>query len=294
MSDPNYPRQGPYGGQQPPPYGQQPPPYGQRQPPPYGQPPYGQPPTPPGGQQPPPPYGQQLPPYGQQPPRYGQQPLPYREPEPPYREQEPPYREQEPPSYDDQPQYGDEQSEYPPPPQDYPPAPAAQPPKKRGLPTWLVIAVAAVVVLVAAFFVIRALNKSSAEKAEPGDCIKVKSANQDRAEIERIDCGDPGAVLKVAKKLGNDTDQCPTPDYEKYYQSGGASSDFALCLMLNAKEGECFTNTSDLSKLARADCAGAEIKIAKVVDKADETACDQSSRPLVFPEPPTTFCLAAP
>jgi len=272
MTDPNNPqRPGPYGGQQPPPYGQQPPPYGQ-QPPPYGQ--------------------QQPPPYGQQPPSYGQQ-------------QQPPYGQQQPPPYGQQ--QGDSsdfpQQDYPQSPQDYPtgqgdypPAPPGQPVKRKsGKKIWIIVGVV-VVVLVAAGLIINALNKNSASKAEAGDCIKVNSATEKSADVEKISCDDKIAVFKVAKKLGNDTDQCPTPDYEKYTQSGGGSGDFALCLMLNAKEGDCFANLEDPAKRSRVDCASnAEIKVLKVVQgKADEASCDQQSVPIVYPEPATTFCVAQP
>ena len=227
--------------------------------------------------------GQQPPPYGQQPPSYGQQPPPYGQPStPPYGQpgQQPP----PPPPYGQQPG-----ADYPPPP------PPGQPVKKKSNTKLFVILAVVAVVLVGGFFVFQALNKNSPEKANAGDCIKVNSATDKSADVEKIDCNDKIAVFKVAKKLGNDTDQCPTPDYEKYTQSGGGS-DFALCLMLNAKEGDCFANLEDPAKRARVDCSSsAEIKVLKVVsDKADEALCDQQSVPLVYPEPAITFCLAQP
>jgi len=237
---------------------QQPGPYGGQQPPPYGQ-------------QPPPPYNRQPPPYGQQP--GGQSDYP--PPPPP-------------------------QGDYPPPPQDqtqqlgYPPAPPGQPPKKKSNKRVFLIIGIVVVVLIGGFIAFQALNKNSASKAGAGDCIKVNSATDKSADVEKIDCNDKIAVFKVAKKLGNDTDQCPTPDYEKYTQTGGGS-DFALCLMLNGKEGDCFADYDDPAKRRRVECASAQVKVIKVVTgKADEASCDQQSVPLVYPDPATTFCLAQP
>lgn len=64
------------------------------------------------------------------------------------------------------------------------------------------------------------------------------------------------AVFKVAKRLDNDTD--------------------------------------DPAKLARTDCASAEIRVVKVVNKVDDSVCAQDDLPLTYPEPPTTFCVAEP
>jgi hypothetical protein len=254
MSEPNPPHQP---GPYGPPHGggQQPPPYGQQPPPPYGQ-------QPQYAQQPPsPPYGQQPPPPGHQPP-YGEAPPP------------PPYGQQ------------------PVNPADYPAAPVGQPPK-RGKKKLLIVGII-VVVLAVGIAAVAYFNRNSASSAEAGDCIKVKSASTASADVEKIDCNDQIAVFKVAKRLGNDTDECPTPDYEKYTQTGGGT-DFALCLMLNAKEGECFADYDTPDKRARADCGTAEVKVTKVVSgQADELACDQQSIPLVYPEPATTFCLAQP
>jgi hypothetical protein len=259
MTDPNYPQQpGPYGA---PRGGQQPPPYGQQPSQPYGQ------------QPPPPPYGQQPPPYGQQPGGPSDYP--------------PPSQDYPPTGPQDYPAAG---------PQDYPPPPApGQPVKRNTRKTWTIIIVVLVVLAAGGVFAFKALSKNSAAKAGAGDCIKVNSASEKSADVEKIDCNDRIAVFKVAKKLGNDTDQCPSPDYEKYTQSGGGSGDFALCLMLNGKEGDCFADYDDPAKRARVDCAKAQVKVVKMVSgKADEASCDQQSVPLVYPEPATTFCLTQP
>jgi hypothetical protein len=267
MNYPNPPQQpGPYGGGRPP--GQQPPPYGQQ---PYGHqpPPYGQPSTPPHGQQPPP-YGQpHTPPGGHQGPPHT-----------------PPGGHQGPPP--------------PPPPQppsDYPPAPSfTPPPSKPSGKGRLLAAIIGVVVIAGVAVAYFVFTRTGVSTAEAGDCIKVNSASETSAEVEKIDCNDPIAVFKVAKKLDSSGAQCPTPDYEKYTQSGGSGPSFALCLMPNAKEGECFANYDTPDKRARAACGPeAEVKVAKLVTgSADEGLCEADSIPLVYPDPATTFCLTQP
>jgi hypothetical protein len=293
---PNHPRQpGPYGmppgGNQPPspPYGE-PAPYGQQG---YGQPGYGQQPS---GQQPygqPPQYGR--PPYGQQPPPHGQQaygqptsgqlppPPPYGQP---YGQPTPPSGQQQPPP---PPPYGQEPAQS----GDYPPPPPPEPAPKQSVRQRVVRIVVLLVVVAVGVGAYLYFNRNSASQADAGDCIKVLSASETDANVEKIDCNDPAAVFKVAKKLSNDTDKCPNEElYEKYEQSGGRSADFALCLMLNAKEGDCFSNFSAPDKRARTDCATAEVKVTKVVPgKADEAACEEPSVAFAYPEPATTYCL---
>jgi hypothetical protein len=285
--------QPPYPSWQPDPYGV--PPGGNRPPsPPYGAPaPYGQPPR--HG----PSYRQQPAPYGQprsygQPESYGQQP--YDQPAQPHGQrsygQPPPFGRPAPPPSDDFPPPPPPHGRQPVRPDEYPPSALPEkPPKKPGRGRIVGIVVAAVVLAGTAGYVY--FNGDSASPAEAGDCIKVLSASSTNASIEKIDCDDPAAVFKVAKKLGDNTDKCPNEDlYEKYEQSGGRGADFALCLMLNAKEGDCFGNFRVPDKRARTDCAAAEVKVTKVVaGKADEAACETPSFPLAYPEPATTYCL---
>jgi hypothetical protein len=231
--------------------------------------PYG---PPPGGQQPPP-YapqggGQQAPPY---PPPGGQQPPPYTPPG------------GQPPPYGQQPGS---------PPPAYPAAPTGQPAGGGGKKKIILGIIGIVVIGIVIAGVVYFQTKSPAS-AEAGDCIKVNSASTTSADVEKIDCTTQEAVYKVAKKLDNSGDDCPNEFYDKYTQSGSGDG-FALCLMLNAKEGDCFGNiTSTSGKTERTDCASAEAKVTKVVSgQADEAACPEGTGlPLVYPEPATTICL---
>src|SRR5262249_31344006 len=91
-------------------------------------------------------------------------------------------------------------------------------------------------------------DETDADLADVRDCIKVNSASATDADVERVDCSSPHAVYKVGKVIyGSTTGDCPSDSYSKYTHSGGYSIDLALCLMLNAKTGDCFSNITSSS-----------------------------------------------
>lgn len=196
--------------------------------------------------------------------------------------------------YDDEPT---EEFDYPLVRDDYPdeePHEPAEPPRRRPVRTWLIVGLVLVVAAAAGVVLYKLFSGNGVSNAEPGDCIKVNSVTEKSANIDKIDCTDRVAVFKVAKKLASDKDPCPAEVYPKYMQTGRGGT-FALCLMLNAKEGDCFANPNEPAKLAKVDCAGAALKVVKVVaGKADDSACDGKTNAVVYPEPATTFCIAQP
>lgn len=220
-------------------------------------------------------------------PNYPQQPPPFGQPSAGAPTYPAPQGGQEPPPHGQQP--GSPQG-YPPGP---PPAqaPAGRPGKKKRLVLGIVVALLLGLVAVAVY-----MNRNDASLADVGDCIKVNSASTSNADVKTIDCNDQTAMFKVAKKLGNDTDSCPGDVYEKYMQTGGKTGDFALCLMLNAKEGDCLKGLDGgADKIAKSDCAGADVKVSKVVaGSTDEKACGEDALPLAYPEPATLYCLTKP
>jgi hypothetical protein len=138
-------------------------------------------------------------------------------------------------------------------------------------------------------------TRNDVAKADVGDCVKINKASETDADVDTIDCGDNAAALKVAKKFDVSDADCPTNDYPSITKRGGGGPEFTLCLIPNVKEGDCANGLESADKFVRADCSGAEFKFVKVVDgNADEAACGADSFPLVYPEPPTTFCLAQP
>ncbi|WP_199432552.1 LppU/SCO3897 family protein [Qaidamihabitans albus] len=248
-------------------------------PPPPGQPepgspnPYG---TPPGGPPPagPPPYG---PPPGQQlppgPPPYG----------PPPGQQPPPYG---------QPPYGQPQLGFGPPPG------GPQPPKKKLL--WLKIGLPVLLVLVvgAAALAGVQLFKNSAWNAEVGDCLDVPEFSSDTdKQPSKVSCDAEDATVKVAVKVDGENGNCPEGDYDHISYEGGDT----FCLMINAREGDCFADvsspTAGYSRVACTD-PGAEVEFLKVVEgqTSPEAACadTEATFPVVYSDPPTVLCAREP
>ncbi|HEX6358039.1 LppU/SCO3897 family protein [Actinophytocola sp.] len=264
MNSPNYPPPGGPQGQYGPPQGP-PPPYGQRPPqtPPGGQ-PYGGPPPqgPPQGYGGPPPQGQ---PYGGPSVQTGGGFGPGGPGGPPT-------------------------AGYPTPP---PPAPASKP--KKSTFTYIKVGLAIVVLGVGGFFGIREWLTGAAS-AEVGECIKVNEATTTDADIEKIDCNSKDAVYKVAVTFDDSSATCPEGDYDTYSQGGRRTADVTLCLMLNAKEGDCFAQAGE--SVARVECTdpNAVFQVMKVLSGAkDGSGCPEGSDSLVFPKPDpgVVHCIAA-
>ncbi|GAA5158882.1 MULTISPECIES: LppU/SCO3897 family protein [Amycolatopsis] len=184
----------------------------------------------------------------------------------------------------------------------YPPAPGAfgpppgvpVEPRKRSKLFWLRFAIPVVVLVVAALGVF-GVFKSDVDRAAVGDCLNVKEF-KDRVEPAKVDCGDQAANVKVGVRLDDDNASCPAGDYDEYSVSGRGS--YKLCLMLNAREGECLANFSSLTQgYKRVNCGdpAAEVKIVRVADgKADDSACQgtDARAAITYSQPATTVCLA--
>jgi hypothetical protein len=268
MNSPNYP---PPGGPQ-----GYPPPGGPRVPygPPQGQQPYGQrpPQTPPGGQ-----------PYGAPPPPQGQ---PFGGPPP----QGQPYGGG-PSGGGFGPGAGGPGGPSGPggaPPAAYPAPPPPPPTRKSGAATIIKIVVAVVVLGVAGFFVYKTWG-TSASSAAVGDCIKVNDASITDADVNKVDCGDPAAAYKVGATSDNASADCPggeNANYVGYTETGGRGSDLLLCLILNAKEGDCYQEGTQVDTKVECTDPKATFQVLKIVDGADETKCPEGTQgSYVYPEP---------
>ncbi len=158
---------------------------------------------------------------------------------------------------------------------------------KRSLVTRIAVGVVvALVVLVGGFFVRSMLNDAGNVKA--GDCIKVVGTSATNPDIDVVDCNAADATHRVAKNLDSSSAQCPSDTYDEYTESGGRSASFKLCLIPNAKAGDCFKD-SVTGPTTKAACGPGTIQITKVISAVDEAACGEDF-PISFPEPPTTFC----
>jgi hypothetical protein len=136
---------------------------------------------------------------------------------------------------------------------------------------------------------------AGAQTANEGDCLTVVSTEDARAD--RMDCAAPGAAYRVVKKLNSATGRCPDGDYTEW--TGGKRTDTVkLCLVLNAKEGDCFKTTSrggnDTDQ--RVACGPqADFQVLRVITgKADKNACAKGNVSATYAEPPTTLCLGKP
>jgi hypothetical protein len=189
-----------------------------------------------------------------------------------------------------------------------PPPPPAPPPRRTG--RLVAILVVALLVLAGAgvgvYLLVKDDKPASPSSSGGGgsggggpqvdDCVKDKSRSANDAELQPIDCASPEAIYRVAKRLDSATAKCPDGDYDVYTETG-IGDGLAWCLMLNAKQGDCFVHMTEVNTpTARADCGSAEFKTTKVLNgEAKESACPSEDTvvALVYPEPPTTICLEA-
>ena len=230
---------------------------------------------------PPGPYGPGQPPYGAQPPPYGQpgrqQGWGQQQPTPPgWAAPQPPYQA--------------------PGPQQMPPMP-----KSGKAPALAAIGCVGIVVLIIAGIVVAGLiaGVDAPAQANPGKCIKIKSASVADAEIEKVDCGAQDAAFKVAKNLDSGSDACPSGDYVEYSETGRRRSNgFKLCLVLNAAVGDCFKDEGSLiaAKISKVTCGpDASFKVSKVkAAPNDGTLCEVGETEEVYSDPATTMCLVKP
>ncbi|GHF29866.1 hypothetical protein GCM10017786_74850 [Amycolatopsis deserti] len=182
----------------------------------------------------------------------------------------------------------------PPPGQPFGPPPG-QPAQKRRFPVWLMIVIPIVVIGVVIGAVVGFMK--SPASASVGDCLQVTEFTTNGDEPTKIDCGDQNANVKIAVKLDNASDNCPTGDYDEYSVSG--RGDYKLCLMINAHDGDCFANvTSSTDGYKRVPCTDptAEIEFLKIVaGQADQAACEglEIDGAVTYSEPATTMCAVA-
>ncbi|WP_156757542.1 LppU/SCO3897 family protein [Actinokineospora pegani] len=148
-------------------------------------------------------------------------------------------------------------------------------------------------VVVAGVVGVVSFTKSPAS-ADAGDCIKVNRGGSTSADVDKIDCADPAAVFVVGKKLDSAKATCPDGDYQQY-TSSGRGSDFSLCLVVNAKKGDCFDDIVIAAQAKRVACSGAEHEVLEVVEgRSEPDACAgalNTNDGLIYTEPPRVICM---
>lgn len=195
--------------------------------------------------------------------------------------------------YAGQPPYGQQPPAAPP----YPQASFGAPPKPPKKRLWLKIGVPVAVAIVG--LVAAALAYSQAGwTAKEGDCLHVPEFSSDAKEQPvKVDCADDKATVKVAVQLDDENGICPDGDYDQISYEGGAT----LCLMINAKQGDCFANVSSpTAGYERVACTdpSAEIAVLKIVEGTTDPqqACGDSEaeQGVVYTKPPRVLCIATP
>ena len=154
-----------------------------------------------------------------------------------------------------------------------------------------VLVIAALAVVAAAGFVF--VQFTGAPQAKAGECVVLGNADANRAEVASTGCGAENAKFKVGKVLTDPGGSCPAGD-DEYIQvvAGGGK----LCLLPNLVEGSCYRPADNDDSWGRSGCTGEEtVKVVKVIAAAgDDVACPDGDDlvSIVYPEPPTTYCLS--
>nr|WP_225440057.1 hypothetical protein [Amycolatopsis eburnea] len=197
-------------------------------------------------------------------------------------------------------QYGPPPGQFPPgqfPPgqQGFPPAPPV--PKKSKAGTFIKFGVIGVVVIVAVVVgIVSFANSPASSKA--GDCLTITEFTRGGDDPAKADCNDPKANVKIAAKLDSSSQDCPggsDAGYDTYSVSGRSS--YKLCLMINAKQGDCLANfTSTTKGYVKVSCTDPtkDGELVKVISgQADKNLCQdtEATRVAVYPEPATTMCV---
>jgi hypothetical protein len=191
-------------------------------------------------------------------------------------------------------QYGPPPGQFPPPGQPGFPPP---PPKKSKTGTIIKFGVAAVVAIVVIVVGIVSFSSSPAS-SNVGDCLTITEFTRGGDDPAKADCNDPNANVKIAEKLESASDECPggsDAGYDTYSVSGRSS--YKLCLMINAKQGDCLANfTSQTQGYKKVACTDPtkDGELVKVVDgQADKNVCEgtEATRVAVYPKPATTMCV---
>lgn len=196
-------------------------------------------------------------------------------------------------------QYGPPPGQFPPgqpgfPGGQFPPAPPV--PKKSKTGSIIKFSIIGVVVIVAVVIGIVSFNNSPAS-SNVGDCLTITEFTSGGDDPVKADCNDVKANVKIGAKLDSASNACPgggESPYDTYSVTGRSS--YKLCLMVNAKQGDCLANlTSKTQGYQKVPCTdpGAEAEVVKVVEgQADKNACgtEEGIIPVAYPEPARTMC----
>ncbi|GAA3993649.1 hypothetical protein GCM10022247_11300 [Allokutzneria multivorans] len=166
-------------------------------------------------------------------------------------------------------------------------------PKRRSFQARITVPLVVLALVLAGYFLIR----GDAQKVAAGECVALAGGGADPT-VSIVTCEDVRATYKVAKKLDDSDGTCPHGDYIEYWERTRRTGGLKLCLMANAREGDCFvvTGTGQDTDLVRAACAEAgAIRVVKAHDgRSDGALCGNPDSAWIYSEPATTYCLGKP
>jgi hypothetical protein len=124
--------------------------------------------------------------------------------------------------------------------------------------------------------------------------VSLSAATVKDSTLQTVDCGADNAVLKVGKRLDNDTDTCPAEGfYQPYPAEGKPNEGFRLCLMPNLAEGACYKLDETGDNYIKGECKGLDtLKVVKVINGSDDTGACPDGAGESYPEPKLTYCFA--
>lgn len=172
-----------------------------------------------------------------------------------------------------------------------------QPPPKKSR-RWLKYGIPGVVLAFVALVTVGSFL-SSPVNAEEGDCLHVPEfGNYPDESPEEVDCDDDDANIKIATKYEDHDQVCPEGTYRRLEFDDGP----ALCGMLNADQGDCFTNFAlteeEGPEQVRCDDPSAEVEVVTLVEGSldVESACGgtEATDVRVYSDPETVICIASP
>ncbi len=175
------------------------------------------------------------------------------------------------------------------------PTPGAPMKQKSGIGKALLFRLIGVAVVIVIGGIISFISFSnSPDSSNVGDCLKVTEFKSG-SEPDKADCNSAEANALIGVKLEKATDECPSDVYDSYSVTG--SSSYKLCLVINAKQGDCLANfNSQTEGYKKVPCSdpSKDAELVKVVEgKSDKALCDdtEAKYAIAYPQPARTLCV---
>ncbi|WP_285752583.1 hypothetical protein [Lentzea sp. NBRC 105346] len=123
-------------------------------------------------------------------------------------------------------------------------------------------------------------------KGRAGDCVRFSGPGEDDLGVSVIDCAGERASLRIGAVLSTSAGECPSGRYKLLRDT---RHDASLCLLPNAREGDCFkldVRNVQRSVVAKVDCALADVRVLPFQEN-----CAPALR---YAEPKVVLCLGKP